>query len=112
MAQLVIDRERGYYFSSSSLFVYRVINGIIGLIEAALGLRLLLIFFGANGASAFVSWVYAITDALVTPFMFAFPSFALGPFLIDIATILAMIAYSIVGWLLARLLSFVFDTVR
>jgi hypothetical protein len=65
--------------------------------------------FGASSASAFVAAVYGITDKFIAPFAGAFSNLSIGGgFVFDIATILAMIGYAILGWLIIRLLSFVF----
>ncbi|MCR4281021.1 MAG: YggT family protein [Candidatus Kaiserbacteria bacterium] len=104
MAELLIDR--GYY---PSTFVYRLINGLIGIIESAFALRLVLELFGASPSSQFVGLVYGITDGLIGPFAGAFPNFSLGGgFVINITVILAMIGYAILGWLIIKLLSFIF----
>ncbi len=104
MAEIAVNRP--YY---PGIFVLRLINAIVGIIEAALALRLILELFGANSSSQFVAVVYQITDNLLGPFLGAFPNLSLGySFVLDITTILAMIAYAIAGWIIIRLLSFLF----
>lgn len=100
--------RRGY---SPGAFVFRLINGVIGIIEAALALRFMLKLFGASAASQFVAFVYGITDRLLGSFAGAFQNFSLGGGLvIDITAIFAMIGYAILGWLIIRLLSFIFSS--
>jgi hypothetical protein len=94
-------------------FVVRFINGLVGIIEFALALRFVLELFGANPSSQFIAWIYGVTNALIGPFVGAFPGLYIGGnFVIDIVAILAMIAYAILGWLIVRLLSFVFISTR
>ena len=80
-----------------------------GLIEAMLALRLILQLLGANPASAFIAWVYGVTDAFVWPFAGAFPTLTVGAFAIEFSTIFAMIGYAVIGWLIGRVFAFIFD---
>ena len=89
------------------MFVTRVVNGVFGIIEAFLALRLLLRFLNANPAAPFVAWVYNITNGLVEPFFGSFPVVMLGGFALDLSTVFAIIVYSIIGWLAIRFLSFI-----
>ena len=108
MAETVVYSR--YYRYQPEMFATRLLDAIFGLIEGMLALRLMLIFFNANPASSFVAWAYAVTDKLVGPFQGAFPSLWIIGFPIDIPTILAMIAYAVIGWLLIRFVSFIFST--
>src|SRR3989344_303712 len=106
MAEYVMARSY-----SPSTFVFRLVNGVIGIIEAALALRFVLKLFGASAASQFVALVYGITDSLLGSFVGAFQDFSLGGGLVvDITAIFAMIGYAILGWLIIRLLSFLFSS--
>ncbi len=100
--------EQRYY---PAIFVARVINWVIGVIEFVLALRLLLELLGASSASAFVAWIYSVSAALLGPFAGAFPSLYFGgSSVLDVVAILAMIGYAVLGWLLIQLLSFIFVT--
>ena len=105
MVEYIVERT-SYY---PGTFVLRVVDTIIGIIEAMLGLRLILQLLGANPASQFIAWVYGITDSIIGPFAGAFPALMLGGFVIEFTTIFAMIGYAIIGWLIIRLLSFLFS---
>jgi hypothetical protein len=106
MAELVVGRT--YYYPG--VFVYRLVNGLIGLIDAALALRLVLELFGASASSQFVATVYEITDRLLGPFVGAFPNFSLGSgFVIDVTAILGMIGYAILGWIIIRVFALIFN---
>ncbi len=91
----------------------RLVNVIIGIIEALFLVRLGLQLFVANTSSQFVAWIYGATNALAGPFAGAFPPVSLGNgSVIDFSIVLAMIGYGILGWLIILLLSFVFPEVR
>lgn len=86
--------------------VLRIIDGIVGLVELALALRLLLRFFGANPGTPFVSWIYDITSGLLAPFANMFPAPTLaGGYVLEFSTIFAMLLYALAGWLIMRLIT-------
>lgn len=104
-----IITERPYF---PAIFVARVINWIVGVVEFFLGLRILLELFGASPTSPFVAWMYSITLGILAPFVGAFPSLSLGGSqTIDIVAITAMIAYAVLGWILIEILSLLFVSV-
>ncbi len=107
MADVVYHTSNTYY---PSHFVARVINAVIGVIEALLAVRLVLDLFAASPSAPFIAWLYNVTDGLVAPFAGAFPALAFGGFLIDFSVILAMIVYAILGWIIIYVLSFIFDS--
>jgi len=102
--------ETAYYRDYYPLgFAERVVNAVIGFIEGAFALRILLQLLGANPNSEFVAWVYSVTERLLGPFAGAFPAFAISATaVLDFSVILAMIGYSVLGWLVIRLLHFIF----
>lgn len=83
---------------------------IIGLIQLLLILRLILLFLGASAASPFVAFIYDLSVAFVAPFAGIFPSTNLGGFIVEWTSIIAMIAYSIIGWIITKLLSLALPT--
>jgi hypothetical protein len=105
-----IALRRTYY---QAIFVARVVNTIIGIIEVALAVRIILELFGASASSQFVAWIYNVTSAMIGSFTGAFQGIVLGPgSVIDLVAILAMIGYAILGWLVIRLLMFIFSTMN
>jgi len=91
------------------IFIVRLMDWIVGIIEAAFVLRVLLELLGANPLSGFVAAVYEITDRLLGPFAGAFANFPLGNgYVVDVTAVFGMIGYAVVGWLIIKLLSFVF----
>ena len=104
MAELVL--ERSYYYPE--IMVSRIINTIVGIVESLLVIRFVLKLLGASEGSQFISWFYEATGRLVGPFAGAFPTFSIIGFQIETTTLLAMIAYAIIGWLLIRLIALVF----
>lgn len=101
--------ESGYYYPVG--FAVRLVNTIVGFIEGAFVLRIILQLLGANPGSEFVAWVYEVTSRLLGPFAGALPTFVIrGNMVLELSVILAMIAYSILGWLIIRFLYFFFSS--
>ena len=74
----------------------RIIYFIGGLIVTILGLRLLLVLFGASGASPFVNFIYQTSEPFVRPFFGIFnysPSFGAARF--EFVTLIAIVIYAI-----------------
>jgi hypothetical protein len=100
--------QRRYY---PAIFVVRVVNAIVGIVEFALAVRIILELFGASASSQFVAWIYSVTAAMIGPFAGAFPGLVFGPgSIVDLVAMLTMIGYAVIGWLIARLLMFVFSS--
>ena len=90
-------------------FAAGLVDAVIGFIEAAFVLRIILKLLAANPLSQFVALTYDITDRLLEPFAGALPVFVIGRNMaLELSVILAMIGYSILGWLIIRLLHFMF----
>ena len=99
-------QQRPYYYPG--VLVIQIVNGVLGIVQFLLVLRLILEMLGASTSSAFVAEIYAITDSLIRPFAGAFSNLYVAGFSIDLSVILAMIGYSIIAWIVVRLLSFLF----
>jgi len=76
---------------------------VFGLVEALLVVRFFLRALAANADAGFAQAVYAITGVLVAPFtgLFGTPQIAPGAAL-EVSTLIALIVYAALGWLLAR----------
>lgn len=76
---------------------------IVGIINFLLLLGLVFKLLGAR-AVGFASFLYGITDVLVAPFRGIFPSPSVEGAYFDTATLVAIIVYSLVGWIVARMI--------
>ncbi|HAV11314.1 MAG TPA: YggT family protein [Candidatus Moranbacteria bacterium] len=82
-----------------------LVNIVFGVIEFLLLLRFVFKFFVANPGTPFVSWIYGATASLVRPFAGILPDFKLGGFVVDFATLAALIVYAFIGYLILQLFS-------
>ena len=104
----IITTQNSYY---PGAFVVQLVNVIIGIIEAAFAIRIVLELFGANPTAPFIAWVYGATGSMLGPFAGAFPNISLGGgMVLDVVALLGMIVYAVLGWVLLQLLSFIFST--
>ena len=84
----------------------RVVSFIGGIIISLLGLRFILALLGANPANAFANFVYGITHPFVVPFFGLFnyrEQLGIGRF--EFETIVAMLFWGFVTWMIVRLLT-------
>ena len=77
---------------------------IFGLIEVLLLVRFVLKALGANADVAFAQLIYGVTGPLVAPFLGLFgASPAVSGATFEPYTLLALVVYGAVGWLLVRI---------
>ena len=98
--------RQSYAFVSRSLYgVAQLIGLAVGIIEALLLVRIVLLFLAANPDAGFSNWVYGLTTPLVAPFQGVFPNVVGGQGnVIDAAAILAMVVYAITGRLVEAII--------
>jgi YGGT family len=86
---------------------------VFGVIEALLVIRFFLRALAANADAGFAQAIYAITGVLVAPFtgLFGTPQIASGAAL-ELSTLIALIVYAAIGWLLARVAWLMFGESR
>ena len=88
---------------SMSIKLTQAIYLIFGLIEALLLIRFVLKALGANAEAGFAQFIYGMTGPLVAPFLglFGTPQAASGATL-ELHTLIALVIYALVAWLLAK----------
>jgi uncharacterized membrane protein len=88
---------------ATAIKITRAIYLIFGVIEALLVIRFVLKALGANAEASFAQLVYGVTGPLVAPFLglFGTPQAASGAVL-EVHTLIALVIYALVAWLLVR----------
>jgi uncharacterized protein YggT (Ycf19 family) len=89
----------------AALTAARIVSLIGGIIVAILGLRFLLSLLGANPTNAFANVIYRLSRPFVAPFYGLFnyhPQFGVVRF--EWETLIAMLFWSFVTWMVVRLL--------
>jgi uncharacterized protein YggT (Ycf19 family) len=93
-------------FEGRRLAAYRLtqlIYWVFGLIEALIAIRLILKALGANPAAGFAQFIYGITTPLVSPFLNLFSNPSYQNSVLELSSIVALIVYALVAWLLGKL---------
>ena len=79
------------------------INIFMGIIELLLTFRLIFKFLVVNTGTPFVAWLYDVTAPLVAPFSKILPNWKFSGFVVDFATVAAIIVFALAGSLLLML---------
>jgi len=86
----------------------QVVWFLTGLVDVILAIRFVMKLLGANPTSGFVSFMYNISEPLVAPFRGIFGTPAAGGSVLEPASLVAIVIYSLIGWglvVLIRLLT-------
>lgn len=110
------EKTRGIQAANQNSSVARIINiayYLFGALEILLLLRVVLHLVGVNAENGFAKFIYALSS----PFVALFGSLLQNPTLsststLEITTIIAMIAWAIVAWLVGRLMWLVLSRPR
>jgi uncharacterized protein YggT (Ycf19 family) len=81
----------------------QLVYWVFGLIEGLIAVRLILKALGANPSAGFAQFIYGITAPLVAPFVNLFSNPTYQNSVLEVSSIVALIAYSLLAWLLGRL---------
>jgi uncharacterized protein YggT (Ycf19 family) len=80
-----------------------LINLVVGIIELLLTFRLIFQFLVVNTGTPFVAWLYGVTAPLVAPFAKILPNWKVSGYVVDFATVAALIVFALAGALLMML---------
>lgn len=92
-----VRRGRGWW---SAVRVRQIIFLILSVLETLLIIRFFLKLLGANPDAIFTIFIYSVTELFVAPFEGVFPSPHTSGSVLDLATLLAMIVYALLTWLI------------
>jgi len=82
---------------------------LFGILEALIGLRVVLKLIAANPNSPFAVLVYRLSSLFVWPFSGLTRTPAANGMVLDIPSIIAMLVYALVAWVIVRLIWIVLD---
>jgi uncharacterized protein YggT (Ycf19 family) len=85
----------------------QIIWFLTSLITTLIAIRFVLKLLGASLQSGFVTLIYSLTDALVTPFKAMFPATSGQSSTLDVASLVAIVIYALVGWGLVSLVKLI-----
>jgi uncharacterized protein YggT (Ycf19 family) len=84
-------------------FLRAFINLVVAIIELLLTFRFIFKFLVVNTGTPFVAWLYGVTAPLVAPFTKILPDWKFSGFVVDFATVAAIIVFALAGYLLLML---------
>lgn len=93
-------------YEGRRLAAYRLtqlVYWVFGLVEGLIAIRLILKALGANPSAGFSEFIYGITAPLVAPFMGLFSNPAYQNSVLELSSIVALVVYALVAWLIGRL---------
>ena len=71
---------------------------LLGILEAAIGLRVVFKLIGVNAANPFAALLYNLTGLFVAPFASLTGTPSAGSMVLEISALIAMIVYLLFGW--------------
>jgi hypothetical protein len=80
-----------------------------GILEGLIGLRVFLKLIAANPENPFARFIYAVTDLFLWPFFGLTVTPAAEGIVLEIPSLIAMLVYALIGWLIVRAVWLVFD---
>ncbi len=83
--------------------VVQLIYLVFGVIEALIAIRIVLHALGANPDAGFAQLIYGLTAPLVAPFAGLFGNPQANGNVLELQSIVALVVYALVAWLLAKL---------
>jgi len=102
------QHESGQEQRVASFKATQLIWLLLGILEAALALRIVFKLIGVNEANPFAALLYAVTDLFVAPFASLIGAPAADGMVLEISTIIAMIVYALIAWVLERIVYLLF----
>ncbi len=81
---------------------------VLGLVEAAIALRVVFKLVGVNAANSFATLLYNVTNIFVAPFASLTGAPAAGNSVFEFSSIIAMIVYLLIAWALERIVYVLF----
>jgi len=76
---------------------------VFGIVEGLLAIRFTLALLGANRNVDFAQLIFGATAPMIAPFVGLFGTPAAGGSLLELYTLVAMVVYLLVGWVVAKI---------
>lgn len=86
------------------LVLYQITDFIIGMFTGLLALRFLFRLARANPATPVVSFLYSVTNVLLAPFRYIFPTPSIEGAVFEWSTLAAILGYLLLGALIKKLI--------
>jgi uncharacterized protein YggT (Ycf19 family) len=84
--------------ATSNYRAVQVIWLVTSVVTTVIAIRFVLKLLGASTESGFVTFMYGMTDPLVAPFRAIFPAASGSSSTLDVASLVAIVIYALIGW--------------
>lgn len=95
-----------------ALRLVQVVSLLFGVLETLIALRVILRALGANPNAGFAQFIYGLTAPFVAPFVGLFGTPQAGGSVLELHSIVALVVYALLAWLVVRLVWLVFGESR
>ncbi len=85
---------------------------VFGVLDALIALRIVLKLIAANPGSGFADFVYKLTDVFLAPFSGLVASPVIGNGVFEISSIIALVVYALLAWVIVRIFRLIFTPAR
>lgn len=95
--------------------LYRVEQGVwlvFGIVEGLIAIRFVLRLLGANPVAGFAQFIYGLTGVFIAPFVGLFPSPRFEGSVLEVTSLVALLVYILLAWLIVIVLSLLFSETR
>jgi hypothetical protein len=110
------EKQRGIAAANQNSAVARIVNIVyflFGALELLLAVRVVFYLVGVNAENSFANFIYTLSSPFVTLFESLLQNPTLGgTAVLEITTIIAMLVWAIVAWLIARFIWLVMSRPR
>jgi YggT family protein len=103
----VAEKERAIAAANQNSAIarfVRIIYFLFGVLEVLLAVRVVLHVLAANAGNGFADLIYGLTNPFVAPFSTLLANPNIGAGVLELTTIVAMIAYAILAWVIGRII--------
>jgi hypothetical protein len=98
------ERERRIFTFKSTQVVWL----FLGILEGLLALRFALKLIAANPNSPITVFIYGFTNLFLLPFSGLTATPAIGSFVLELSTVIAMVVYALIAWAIERIIWVIF----
>lgn len=85
---------------------------LVGIVEMLLVIRFVLRALGASAEAGFAQFIYGVSAPLVAPFVGLFGTPQAGGAALETHTLVALVIYALVGWVLTKVAALVLNDTR
>jgi len=102
------EHESGRGQRVATIKATQIIWLLLGLLEAAIALRVVFKLIAVNAANPFATLLYNVTHLFVGPFASLAKAPASGGMVLEISSIIAMLVYLLIAWGVERIVNVIF----